>query len=306
MYKHCEVKQYGYKDCAASCLLSIMKYYGFDASHDEVAYIIKTDNNGVNAYNLIEGAKSIGFDGYGIRYTYKEIIGGNINFPIICHVIENNMFHFIVVYKINIKKNIMYVMDPAYGNVKIKFDFFENIYQNTSIVLFPIKKMTITSKKSIYEFIFTYLKTKKRVIIIVLVLSIIVILFSLFSNIYTKILVDRIIPNNYVKELTKVSIIFLNILIIKNILNFIRGKIFIKFYNDFTIKINENTLNHLFNLPYQFFKNKPTGEIMNRINDIKSFREIFSDVIINIIMDALLIIISMCLLIMINIKLFVV
>ena len=37
MDKRIIVKQNGYKDCGASCLLSIMKYYVCDASLDEVS-----------------------------------------------------------------------------------------------------------------------------------------------------------------------------------------------------------------------------------------------------------------------------
>ena len=40
------VKQNGFKDCDPSCLLSIMKYYGFEASHEEVTFTLKTTVDG--------------------------------------------------------------------------------------------------------------------------------------------------------------------------------------------------------------------------------------------------------------------
>ena len=43
MNKNFIVRQNGFKDCGASCLLSIMKYYGLNASHEEVSYILKTN-----------------------------------------------------------------------------------------------------------------------------------------------------------------------------------------------------------------------------------------------------------------------
>ena len=64
------VKQNGFKDCGASCLLSIMKYYGCEASHEEVTFTLKTGVDGTNAYNIINGSRLYGFDGYGIHYTY--------------------------------------------------------------------------------------------------------------------------------------------------------------------------------------------------------------------------------------------
>ena len=41
------VKQNGFKDCGPSCLLSIMKYYGFEASHEEVTFTLKTTSEEV-------------------------------------------------------------------------------------------------------------------------------------------------------------------------------------------------------------------------------------------------------------------
>ena len=112
MNKKIIVRQNGYKDCGASCLLSIMRYYGLDASHEEVSYILKTSIDGTTAYDIINGSKNFGFDGYGLHYSYEEIINNKITFPIICHVLKENMYHFIVVYKV--KKNKLIIMDPKH------------------------------------------------------------------------------------------------------------------------------------------------------------------------------------------------
>ena len=137
------VRQNGFKDCGPSCLLSIMKYYGCEASHEEVSYILKTDQNGTNAYNIINGSRSFGFDGYGIHLSYDEIIENKISFPIICHVKKDNMFHFIVVYKV--KKNKLYIMDPSSNKEIINSDEFKNIYLNTSIFVYPVQLPSIST-----------------------------------------------------------------------------------------------------------------------------------------------------------------
>ena len=101
MNKKYIVKQNGYKDCGPSCLLSIMKYYGCEASHEEVTLNLKTTKEGTTALNIINGSRLYGFDGYGYHYSYEDIIDNKVNLPIICHINKNNMLHFIVIYKIN-------------------------------------------------------------------------------------------------------------------------------------------------------------------------------------------------------------
>ena len=299
------VKQNGFKDCGPSCLLSIMKYYGFEASHEEVTFTLKTTVDGTNAYNIINGSRSYGFDGYGIHYTYEEIINSEISFPIICHVIKNNMYHFIVVYKVN--KNSLTIMDPGSNITKISFDEFKKIYQETSLVIYPVKKVNnLINKNKLLDVIKDYLKIEKKNLIIIISTSILLIILSILINYFTLILIDYILPNYNYNLLIKITISFLITSIIKNIINYIRGKLIINVNSRFTINLNNNIIRKLFNLPYQFFKNKSTPEVISRINDLKEFKDSFSEIIINISTNILLVFISFILLLKINIKLFII
>lgn len=299
------VKQNGFKDCGASCLLSIMKYYGCEASHEEVTFTLKTGVDGTNAYNIINGSRLYGFDGYGIHYTYEEIINSEVSFPIICHVIKNNMYHFIVVYKKN--KNSLTIMDPGSNITKITFDEFKNIYQETSLVIYPVKKVNnLVDKNKLLDVIIDYLKLEKKNLIMIISTSTTLIILSILINYFTLIIIDYILPNYNYSLLIKITISFLITSIIKNIINYIRGKLIIEVNSKLTINLNNNIIKKLFNLPYQFFKNKSTPEVISRINDLKEFKDSFSEIIINISTNILLVFISFILLLKINIKLFII
>lgn len=299
------VKQNGFKDCGPSCLLSIMKYYGFEASHEEVTFTLKTEVDGTNAYNIINGSRLYGFDGYGIHYTYEEIINSEVSFPIICHVIKNNMYHFIVVYKKN--KNSLTIMDPGSNITKITFDEFKNIYQETSLVIYPVKKVNnLVNKNKLLDVIIDYLKLEKKNLIMIISTSTTLIILSILINYFTLIIIDYILPNYNYSLLIKITISFLITSIIKNIINYIRGKLIIEVNSKLTINLNNNIIKKLFNLPYQFFKNKSTPEVISRINDLKEFKDSFSEIIINISTNILLVFISFILLLKINIKLFII
>ena len=299
------VKQNGFKDCGASCLLSIMKYYGCEASHEEVTFTLKTGVDGPNAYNIINGSRLYGFDGYGIHYTYEEIINSEVSFPIICHVIKNNMYHFIVVYKVN--KNSLTIMDPGSNITKMTFDEFKKIYQETSLVIYPVKKVNnLVNKNKLLDVIIDYLKLEKKNLIMIISTSTILIILSILINYFTLIIIDYILPNYNYGLLIKITISFLITSIIKNIINYIRGKLIIKVNSKLTINLNNNIIKKLFNLPYQFFKNKSTPEVISRINDLKEFKDSFSEIIINISTNILLVFISFILLLKINIKLFII
>lgn len=299
------IKQNGYKDCGPSCLLSIMRYYGLEASHEEVSYLLKMDKEGTNAYEIINGSKSFGFDGYGIHYTYEEIVNNKISFPIICHVLVNNMYHFIVVYKV--KKNKLIIMDPSSQNSKITKEYFKEIYQNTSIVIYPVKEIKkLSNYISLFKLLKEYLSQEKANVIKFVILSILTIVLGIISNYLILIAVDILLPNFDQNVLLKVSIIFTNIFILRNIFNYIKNKILFNIEKNISININNEFIRKYFNLPYQFFKNKSTGETISRLNDLNNFKNFFSQIITNIFTNSLLIFISFIILMNINKKLFII
>ena len=187
MNKRLVVRQNGYRDCAVACLVSIMRYYNVYPSHEEVSYHLNVTKDGTNAYNIINGSKKYGFDGIANHYTLEEV--EKLTLPVICHTIKNNMYHFIVLYKVN--KNTYEIMDPSSSITKIKKSEFKKMFLNTCIYIYPIKKI-IPSKthKSLYKFIFDYLIVIKKDVFISLTLSLIVVILNLIVNYFLTLLID--------------------------------------------------------------------------------------------------------------------
>ena len=168
------VRQNGYKDCGPSCLLSVMKYYGLEASHEEVTMNLKTTREGTNAFNIINGSRLYGFDGFASHYNYDDIINSKVTLPIICHCKKDNFLHFIVIYKIN-KKSII-VMDPSSSITKITKEQFKDMYLNTSIVIYPVKQVCNSFSKN-ENIIKTYIWLNRKELFKILVINIFIILY---------------------------------------------------------------------------------------------------------------------------------
>ena len=303
MNKKLVVRQNTNNNCGPACLVSIMKYYGVNASLDEVSYILKTDRSGTNAFNIINGSRTFGFDGYGVHYSYEDIINNKVKLPIICHTLIDNMYHFIVVYEV--KNNYLEIMNPSSNINKLSKEYFKSIYQNTSIVIYQVKKLDSTvNYKSLFKLVFEYITQEKNITIKTIILSIIVIIFSLFTNYYLLVSIDYVLPNyNYYFFLT-MTLIFIIINFTKNILLYIREKYLIYIENKIYSLLNMNVIRKLFNLPYQFFKSKSIGDIESRLNDLKTFKTIICNIIVNISMDLIFIILSSIIMLSISYKLY--
>ena len=300
MKKFIEVKQRGYKDCACACLLSLIKYYGGDVSYDELCILLQIDTNGTNAYNIINIAKNFGFGGYGLKCNIDELCD-SFKYPCIVHVLNNNYYHFMILYEIN-NKEICTLMDPDKGIIKLSKNELNEIFLGTIIVLYPIKKIIKTkSIKTFFKYLCNLLLDFKIQIINIFILSIVLVILTFISNFYLKILLERYLTFN---KLLIISVVFFDILVIKNIISFIRNRCLIFFNKKINTIINNDMITHIFNLPYLFFKNKSSGEIISRVHDLNNFKLLISELVSGVFLDLLILVSSLIVMIFINIYLF--
>ena len=96
---------------------------------ETIRNIINTTKHGTNAYDLINGCKEIGFDGFGKKLSFEELVS-YYKFPLIAHIKKDNYYHFVVIYDINKSKEKVTVMDPSIGLRKISFKEFYDDYKD--------------------------------------------------------------------------------------------------------------------------------------------------------------------------------
>src|SRR5574344_836435 len=291
-------KQENMSDCGAASLSMIIKYYGGYINLDALRYLTKTNKSGTNAYNIIMCARELGFKAYGI----KTKIDKKIVLPAIAHMtIDKKYDHFIVVYKIT--KKFVTIADPNDKVKRISLNKFLSEWNNFFICLYPIKKIPFKKDTSLWVFIFNYLKYYKKTLFHLFILSIILLFFTTTSSLYFKFIID----NNYSKNMILMLFLIFSILtLIKNITSFFRNKVSILLNQKIDLMLVSNVFSKIMSLPYSYFRDNSTGDIVSRVYDMNIIKDSISKIIITLFMDIPLIIISLILLISINYSLFVI
>lgn len=289
-------------DCAAASLLSIIRYYDGNLDLEYIRNLIHTSKNGTTAYDLINGSKEIGFYSFAKKISFSELIKESTFLPFIAHIKKNNMFHFVVIYKLdNIKNKILY-MDPGIGFVTENYKTFETKYLKTLIYFSKVKDLPkIKKDNKILKIVLTSLFSNKKHLILLSILSFITFIFSLLDSFVYKYILDT--PLKDINIYYKLSLIFISFIFIKNTFLYLRNKLSIKINHYIELNINEQTLKRLFCLPYSYYKNKSTGEIISRLNDLDSLKDLLANLILNTFVDILLITISFIVMFVLNKKL---
>lgn len=295
------IKQEGFKDCGCASVLMILKYYKGNISIERIRDLTHTNKNGTSAYNLISCFNELGFYSKGMRGSLSDF--SNVVLPCIAHVvIDNSLKHYIVIYEVNFDKEYFVIADPGRGIKKISFDYFDSIWTGVIIVAYPVRPVPIQKNVDVLDFVFKHIFNYKKSLVVLFLISLFSILLKLISSFYFKFIIEGIdISKGYVK---KIFIIFLFLSIIKIILNFLRSKFLIIINSKLDFSLVLDSFKRIISLPYCYYHNRSTGEIVSKINDLSVSRDFISKIFVCLFIDFPLIIISIIFLIRINFYLF--
>ena len=120
-------KQMDIKDCGPTCLRMVAKYYGKNYSLQSLREKAQISRHGVSLLGISDAAEEIGFRTMGAGISFEQM-AREAPLPLIAHWKQD---HFVVVYKI--KKNKVFVADPAIGKISYSEAEFKKSWLSTRI-----------------------------------------------------------------------------------------------------------------------------------------------------------------------------
>ena len=297
MSKKYTVLQDGLKECGSACLLSIIRYYGGDIPMAKLLELTKTNKDGTNFYNLKNAANELGMSakGYELKETGQLL---EIDKPFISQLVIKNYLHFVVVYKM--KDNKVTIMDPAKGMVKLSLQEFTIRWTGYILVLEPYKPLPIyKSNNYLNKVIINIISNNKKMLTNIIILSLISTIFTCLYSYHLKVILDNVL-NTDKHNLIVISIIFIQILLVKIITTFLRNYLLIYFNQKLDLSIMTKTISKIISLPFSYYKNKTTGETISRINDLMHIKNVIAKMLTTFILDIFLSIIVLIILLTID------
>ena len=296
MNKKIVVLQSDMKDCAPACVSSIIKYYNGNLDLETIRELIHTSKMGTNAYDIVTGVKELGFDAYAGK-AKLDILLKCFDSPLILHVKKKNFYHFVVVYKVTNKR--VTIMDPAVGLIKVSHDELEKMYLGVYIKLTKTKELPIVKNDNhLLKILLNIVFKNKKCLALILALSLFVFLISLATSMFYKVFLDN------TTLIKKYTLVFILVITLKYIIDYIRKIISIKLHKNVDEAVNDEIICRLFFLPYSYYKNRTTGEMISRFNDLDSLKELILDLTLNSLVNVLMFLGSTLLMLFISKKVF--
>ncbi len=285
------VKQDGEKECGVACLLMIIKYHRGYVPNLVLNQMTKTGKDGTNAYRLLQAAKELGMETRGIKISFSEWTRDLLILPCIVPVLIDKIYeHYVVLYEIDFKKKKLIIADPARNIQAYSFADFEKIYRNTLLFLYPIATLPVYSEQTFFKSFLQLLKPHWKLLFKIIIVSLFIIVLSLISSYHLKSIIEMINLNQ--KSLFSIVFLAFSLLFfIKISLEFFRNILVSKFYNVLDKILTPDILKTILSLPYPYYRLRPTGDFLSRIQDLAVIRSSVLQMIVTFLIDGML---SLC------------
>ena len=297
------VMQEGPSDCGVSCLLTIIRTYGGNVSLEYLRELTKTNKNGTNALLMINAMNELGFSSKAVSGSIFDLEDNM--FPCIAHVIvDNSLGHFIVIHRLDRKKKILTVADPAIGRRLMSYSEFLGITTNTFLLFTPTKVIpNIEEKSNLLESVILLLSKYKKIFSFIFLFSFICVIINIITSYNLQFIIDNVITNNSKDNLKFIIYIMIFLNIIRATNNYIRDNLLNYVNHELDYILISDIFKHIVSLPYLYYKNRTSGEVISRITDLSEVRNMISNLFVTIFVDLTLVIFVFFSLISISFKL---
>lgn len=278
-------------DCGPTCLRIIAKYYGRNVSLNRLRELSETTREGSSLRSIADAAEKIGFRTLGARLDLEKL---KEEAPLPCVVFWQQQ-HFVVVYKV--KKNTVYVSDPAHGLLEYSIQEFlknwigsnatEDSSEGIALLLEPTPKFMEdeeNDKESSqgFQFLYKYLFRYKRFLVQLAIGLLAGSVLQLIFPFLTQSVVDIGIQNQDIHFIYLILIAQLFLYFGKTAIDIIRGWIFLHLSARINISLVSDFFIKLMKLPISFFDVKMTGDLMQRINDHERIENLLTSTSLNV------------------------
>lgn len=290
------VLQQDSKDCAVSCLFNIIKHFGGNIDINKLNKMLNTNKNGTSIYDIVNTSSKLGINANSYKCELNDL--HNLNYPLIAVLkIDNKYDHFVIIDKIVDYK--VYTFDPVLGYVNYDIENFEKEWTNIVIIFEKTDKIVNEKEITFISYIIMYLLKNFNIILFVFILSVISVIFTIIHSLYYNYLY------NYSTYQSLIFYLFILLIILKSIIDYIRNRFIIKYSKSFDETVTNNTFSKILSLPIVFHHNRPVGDILSRINDLSSLKEFVNNISFFTIIDVLYILMISIILFILNKKIYI-
>jgi ABC-type bacteriocin/lantibiotic exporter with double-glycine peptidase domain len=273
------VRQMEEADCGAACLAMVLGHFGKRVLLDELRDTTGSGRDGVSALSLVQAART-----YGLRARGLQAEVADLRYLPRGSVLHWEFSHFVVLERV--AHGGARIVDPAHGRLWVPLARLREAYTGVAITFEPAEGFDRASAPA--RGTWRYLRPilgQTRNLIRVIATSLVIRLVTLTLPLLTAVVVDQIVPRGD-RQLLLVFTAGAGLVVGYQFLAaFLRANLLLELRTRLDLGLTIGFVDHLVELPYDFFLRRSAGDLMMRMQSNTSVREILTSGSLSALLD---------------------
>jgi ATP-binding cassette, subfamily B, bacterial len=278
-----EVRQMSEVECGLACLAMILNYYGQGISLPEMRARSGVGRDGLSALEIVRAARD-----HGMRVRAVSLQRNDFRFVALPAIIHWEFNHFLVVERWS-RKHVD-VVDPDRGRCQLTQGEFDAGFTGVVIILEPgeaFDRRTVSPRRAAFRtYALQYLRQAPGAFLQILGVSVLLLLLGLVLPILTKVVVDQILPFQMRNIMPVLAIGILVLFAAQIVATLLREWLLVYLRARIDVSMMLGFVEHLLVLPYKFFQQRSTGDLLARVSSNVVLRELLSNQLLSTVMDS--------------------
>jgi ATP-binding cassette, subfamily B, bacterial len=270
-------------ECGAACLAMVLSYFGRKTRLVECRTTCDSGRDGMTAQTIVTGARGFGLRTKALRLEAKEL--SQVTVPCIVHW---NLNHFVVLERC--MRDGVEIVDPAWGRRRLTASEFKTAFSGVALLFAPGPNFEAASRPGPnlpLNCIKQILRTPgtSRMLSQILGASLLLQAFGFALPLFTKLLVDRVLPLRTPGVLNMLGFGAFAIALMSAAIGYFRAALLVRLEARMDSQLMLGFFEHLLSLPYRFFQQRSSGDLLMRLGSNAAIREALASYTTSAVLD---------------------
>jgi ATP-binding cassette subfamily B protein len=277
------IQQLGSEDCGASCVAMVLAAHGVHEAAAECRILCGVGRDGARMRTLASVAARFGLTTRIVRAEAGDF--ATLPLPAIAHWRSS---HFVVVERW--VRGRVTIIDPALGRRSMSLEDFSASYSGVALVceggasVAPVPPRRRPLWVDYLAAMFHDVGAQGALAQIV-VASVVLQATGLATALFTKLVVDDVVPPGSAVTLTVVAVAMAIVLAARTLTALVRSVVMIRLQTRLDARLTEGFFAHLLRLPYRFYQGRTSGDLLMRLSSNTTIRDILTTQLLSVMLD---------------------
>lgn len=277
-------------ECAAACLTMILCYFGRRTRLEECRAKCDPGRDGVTAQTIVSAAQAFGLRTKALWLSAHDFSRQ----PVVPCIVHWNNSHFVVLERwsdVGVE-----IVDPSSGRCQLSASEFESAFSGTALYFEPgpeLKTHLGRTGPNLLDYLKRLLRISgtSRVLAQILTASLVLQAFGLALPLFTKEVVDNLLPLRNREMLDWLVIGALLAALTSAAVSYFRSALLIRLQTSLDSHLMSGFFKHLLSLPFRFFQQRSSGDLLMRLASNASIRDALASYTTSSILDGTLVVV---------------